>query len=210
MNPRRPPATASTLRVRVREATPGDHASIATILGDGYAGFGPGPYHDYVVDPARWADLASATLVAVDDRDTVLGVVAFALAGTPLHEPVVPPMGDASFRFLAVAGRARGHGIGERLVEACLARARAAGAHRVAIFTMAFMEAAQRLYERLGFRRRPDLDVEFPGGAGLALVHDLTPGAEEHFAPPGPVPAVRPWYEDVFAPDRAAPDTPPD
>ncbi len=201
-----PPATPSpsmTTAVHVRPATGDDHARIGAILAHGYRDFGPGPYRDYVTDPAQWADRATATLVAVDDGDRVLGVVAFALAGTPLHEPVVPPMGDASFRFLAVAVDARGRGVGQALVRACLDRARDAGARRVAIFTMDFMGAAQHLYAGLGFRRRPDLDVEFPGGAGLALTHDLAADAAAHFAPPGPVPSSRPWYEDVFAPDPA-------
>lgn len=195
--------------VAIREAIPDDHATITDILRVGYAGFEPDtPYLRGVLDPSRWADLASATLVAEDGLG-VVGVVAFALADSPLHEPVVPPIGDASFRFLSVAERARGRGVGGSLVEACVDRARRAGCRRLAIFSMAFMGDAHRLYERLGFRRRPDLDVRFPGGEGLALTHDLADDAEAVFGGPGPVPARPPWYGDVFD-DAAGIDPDPD
>lgn len=188
--------------VTIREATPQDHEAITEILRVGYAGFGPDtPYLRDVLDPSRWAHRATATLVADDDGD-VVGVVAFALADSPLHEPVVPPMGDASFRFLSVAERARGRGVGRALVEACIERARWAGCCRLAIFSMGFMAAAHRLYDRLGFSRRADLDVRFPGGPGLALSYDLTEDAEDRFGAPGPVPDRPPWYGDVF--DRSA------
>lgn len=185
--------------VSIREATADDHAAISDILRVGYAGFEPDtPYLREVLEPSRWADRASATLVA-DDRGAVVGVVAFALADSSLHEPVVPPMGDASFRFLSVAEPARGRGVGRVLVEACIDRARRAGSRRLAIFSMAFMTDAHRLYERMGFRRRPDLDVRFPGGDGLALTYDLRDGADDVFGVAGPVPDRPPWYGDVFA-----------
>lgn len=183
----------------IRSATAADHDAIADLLARGYDGFDPTtPYFSYVTSPRQWVPDATRVLVAADVDDVPRGVVAFALAGTPLHEPLVPPMGDASFRFLAVDPGARGRGIGRDLVGACLEEARAAGCRRVGIFTMEFMTAAQHLYPRLGFRRRPDLDVRFPGGYGRALVRDLAADADDHFAPPGPVPAEPPWYEDVF------------
>lgn len=193
-------------RPRVREATPHDHAAIRAVLADGYSGFPPDTsYLDHVLDAAAWMPDATATFVASADG-RVVGVVALAVAPSPLHESVVPPSGDAGFRFLAVSRDARGGGIGRMLVEACLEGARARGCRRVAIFTMDFMQPAQRLYEYLGFTRRPDLDVRFPGGDGLALTMDLVPDADAVFGPAGPAPAHPPWYQDVFA----APDDLPD
>jgi ribosomal protein S18 acetylase RimI-like enzyme len=60
--------------------------------------------------------------------------------------------------MLAVAGRAQGRGVGEALVRACIDRAREVGSHRVVLHSTPWMQAAHRLYGRLGFVRRPDLD----------------------------------------------------
>ena len=63
-----------------------------------------------------------------------------------------------------MAPAARGRGIAEALVRACLERARADGATGVVLSTQTQMAAAQRLYERLGFQRRVEGDwVPEPG-----------------------------------------------
>ncbi|GMA88558.1 hypothetical protein GCM10025868_38080 [Angustibacter aerolatus] len=52
----------------------------------------------------------------------------------------------------------------EALVRACVDRARSEGRGRILLSTQTQMHAAQRLYGRLGFVRRPDLDwVPEPG-----------------------------------------------
>lgn len=48
---------------------------------------------------------------------------------------------------------ARGGGVGARLVDAVAARLEALGAPRIVLTTAARNEAAQRLFERIGFRR---------------------------------------------------------
>jgi ribosomal protein S18 acetylase RimI-like enzyme len=63
--------------------------------------------------------------------------------------------------MLGVAVGTRGRGVGEALVRACIERARAAGAKRVWLHTEPFMEAAHRLYARLGFVRAPAQDWRF-------------------------------------------------
>jgi ribosomal protein S18 acetylase RimI-like enzyme len=61
--------------------------------------------------------------------------------------------------MLAVARAGRGRGTGEALVRACLERARQTeGCVRVVLSTQRGMHAAHRLYERLGFTRRPERD----------------------------------------------------
>jgi putative acetyltransferase len=54
---------------------------------------------------------------------------------------------------LTVAPVAQGLGLGRRLVEACLAYARAQGARRLVLLSSSKLDAALRLYEGLGFRR---------------------------------------------------------
>ena len=59
----------------------------------------------------------------------------------------------AELRKMYFLPQARGHGMGERLLRHALAIARELGYARVYLETLTGMDAAQRLYERLGFRR---------------------------------------------------------
>jgi ribosomal protein S18 acetylase RimI-like enzyme len=56
---------------------------------------------------------------------------------------------------LVVAPAAQGVGLGRRLVEACVAYARARGTRRLVLLSNSGLSAALNLYEKLGFRRGP-------------------------------------------------------
>ncbi|MFW2513269.1 GNAT family N-acetyltransferase [Demequina sp. SO4-13] len=80
---------------------------------------------------------------------------------------VVPPgssfvelaQGDEfELRMLAVSPIERGRGIGAKLTRAAMDLAVEWGASRIVLSTMESMHVAHRLYERMGFERREDLD----------------------------------------------------
>jgi ribosomal protein S18 acetylase RimI-like enzyme len=101
---------------------------------------------------AAHADL----LVAVDEDGAVLGTVTFCLPGSPYAE--LSRDGQAEFRMLAVEPSVRGRGVGEKLVRACLDRAEGRGCTSVVISTRPQMLSAHRIYQRLHFKRTPELD----------------------------------------------------
>jgi ribosomal protein S18 acetylase RimI-like enzyme len=106
----------------------------------------------------------------IDGR--VVGCVTLSIGETSLSE--VDDLDAATIRMLGVSSDVRGRGIGERLVRHCIEQARISGSKRVRLDTRTSMQSAQRLYERLGFRREPDYDWSpAPGIELLAYVLHL-------------------------------------
>jgi ribosomal protein S18 acetylase RimI-like enzyme len=104
---------------------------------------------------AREATLLVALLPRGDgDELVVVGTVTLAPYGTSYAEIAEPD--ELEIRMLAVAPEARRRGIAELLVSAALREAVAGGARRVVLSTLDSMEAAQRLYKRLGFVAVPE------------------------------------------------------
>ena len=64
----------------------------------------------------------------------------------------------SGFRLLAVDHDARGHGIGELLINECIDKAKAINQEQVIIHSTKFMQVAWKIYEKLGFERSEDLD----------------------------------------------------
>ena len=119
-----------------------------------YAQF-EGIYSDWERFSAGAADLASLAdtgtlLVARSETGRVLGAVGY--FGPSSVKPDIFEPDDAVIRMLAVDPQSRGRGVGRRLAECCIDRARVDGASRIALHTSPAMEVALRMYLGMGFR----------------------------------------------------------
>lgn len=161
-------AGSTGLGIEVREARPDEYEALGEIGVLAYAaleGETDLGYLDEVRDVPRRAG-STEVLAAVDADGTLLGTVTYVPG--PGHEfSELEREGEAGFRMLAVAPWAQGRGVGRRLVDAVLERARSGGCRGVAIYTRPSMRAAHRLYETIGFRRDPTDDWEFAPGEWL-------------------------------------------
>jgi N-acetylglutamate synthase-like GNAT family acetyltransferase len=105
-------------------------------------------------------------LVLEDPERTILkagGQIIMAIAGDETVGccaliPIRP--GVFELAKMAVSERLRGHGIGRRLLEHAIARAKAIGAHTLELASNWKLANAVHLYESLGFRHLPPDRVE--------------------------------------------------
>lgn len=146
--------------MRIRAAHPHEYPAIGEMTVAAYATL-PGrehpahrSYEDVLRDVAARAEWSLVLVAESDGR--LLGTVTYVPGPGP--EAEVDDPDAASIRMLGVAPEERGRGIGKALVEACIAEARARQRSRIVLHTREVMASAQRLYQRLGFQRRPDLD----------------------------------------------------
>ena len=124
--------------------------------------------------------------VLVAERDgRIVGTIAF-YPDVRLEGWSNLPAGWAGFRALAVPPRMRGAGLGQALVRRCIERTRDVGSETLGIHTISLLTDAVRLYQRLGFVRCPEFDLQaadvFPSDnademVGLAFRRDAeSPG----------------------------------
>jgi ribosomal protein S18 acetylase RimI-like enzyme len=151
------------MAVRLRPAREADLERVGELVAQAYLADGLLSEHDDYVrelrDAAHRAD--EATVLVADDDGEVLGTVTVAVAGSAYAE--IAQEGEAEIRMLAVDPVARGRGVGELLVRAAVHSGLTGGAQAVVLSTMPAMDAAQRMYERLGFERAADRDWPIVG-----------------------------------------------
>ncbi|CAL9555143.1 GNAT family N-acetyltransferase [Streptomyces sp. enrichment culture] len=157
--------------IRIRAAHPTEYAEIGELtarayLHDDLLRF---PASDWYLGELR--DVAkratAADVLVATDGGHLLGTATFVPAPGPLADLARP--GESEIRMLAVSPAARGRGVGQALVQACVDRAGAVG-HGVVLSTQPGMRSAHRLYERLGFVRVPERDWQPIAGDDFTLL----------------------------------------
>lgn len=147
--------TATPSVLRLRRARP-DEAS--TLVGLVTSAFGqyrrvlPTALFEQYLRELRSVAAETAFTIVADRDGRLVGSVRF-----------VPPPGPgepAGIRALSVHPLERGRGVGGRLVLAAERLARASGATILRFHTSRLMRSAVSLYERLGYRRAPEYDVD--------------------------------------------------
>jgi ribosomal protein S18 acetylase RimI-like enzyme len=163
------------MAVTVREALASEYEALGALTLAAYESLDGMPIGDYADELRDVADRATnaEVMVAVDDAGRLLGCVTY-VPGLSKYAEFSDP-DAAGIRMLAVDPAARGRGVGEALVRACVARARSAGRARIVLHTTRWMASAQRLYARLGFDRSPDRDWE-PEPDMVLLAYELPLG----------------------------------
>lgn len=162
------------MTVLIREVAPTETSRISEIgeltalayLADGLVD----QSHPYLValrDAHARAEHAHLLMMSdgAEGAGAIVGTLTVVPPGSPFIEVAGPD--EFEFRMLAVSPIERGRGLGAKLTRAGMDFAVSQGAQRVVLSTMAHMHAAHRLYERLGFERRTDLDwvvVDNPDG----------------------------------------------
>ena len=148
----------------IRPATPGDFPALNRLCVDAYQEF------ETFLGSANWQKLRD-TLSHASSLSTVgdllVAETAAGLQGVVLYLPpgssdgIQIPTEWASIRMLAFSPASRGQGIGKRLTQACIERARRDGATAIGLTTGSMMKIARSMYERLGFQKEADLGSRF-------------------------------------------------
>lgn len=155
--------TGQVTAVTVRDAEPGEHDAIRAVLDAAYrqyAAMVPAAVFDpYIADILDLDSRARAgRLLVAEHAGRIVGTVTF--YEDAAAEGVGWPAGWAGLRALGVDPAARARGIGRLLMDACVDRARQAGATILCLHTATIMTTAVALYERMGFVRAPSFDFD--------------------------------------------------
>ena len=157
--------------LHIRDARDDDRDAILDLTASAYQEYaalmGPEHWQMYRQDmEATVCGEVRADIIVAEQDGLIVGSALLYPAGTALRSPdgAERTLERPEVRLLAVSPAARGRGVGMALMEECLGRARRAGAAELTLHTNPMMQAAVRLYERMGFERAPELDFSpLPG-----------------------------------------------
>jgi ribosomal protein S18 acetylase RimI-like enzyme len=152
--------------VHIREALAGEMAEVGELRVTAYQAGGFLSSDSGYASELRnlGADGGDLVLVAIEPAGTseerhrqIAGTVM--LQFWPRSAEVAAGPDEAEIRALAVRPGLQGTGLGRKLLDCVIDRARQAGIAQLVLCTMPQMRAAHRLYEQAGFIRLPDRDV---------------------------------------------------
>src|SRR3954468_14887961 len=153
----------------VRDARPDELDAARVVTRAAYAEYAQ------AMEPGSWQGLRQAIdaaladpgeaqwIVARDDAGEIVGSVLLYPAAANAYGDLSSASACPELRLLSVSPSARRSGVGRALVDECVRRARAMGAAALGLHTSRSMAVARGMYERLGFRRTPDTDIQPPG-----------------------------------------------
>jgi predicted N-acetyltransferase YhbS len=150
--------------LRLRDARPGDREAILEVTLSAYREYATvmGPhwenYRQNIL--ATLGNPKPAEQIVAEKEDAVVGSVLLYPAGTLFshRESLSAPLAWPEVRLLAVTPQSRQQGIGAALIHECIKRATRSGAAFLTLHTTDMMQAAQRMYRRIGFVRAAELD----------------------------------------------------
>jgi ribosomal protein S18 acetylase RimI-like enzyme len=142
--------------MQLRKAETKDAAAVVALWTEVYFHEGEGgrttPYTEADFEKA----IAAGEMLVAGSPDRTAGVVVLIAPGTP--GMAVARGEESELCLLAVSARARRDGFGRALVERCTGLAREKDWRGIALWSRPYQTAAHRLYESLGYRRKPDRD----------------------------------------------------
>lgn len=155
----------SVLVYQIRDAAMLEHAAIDQIAVEAWQvlkpGYDPALWEGMLLAIAKMSNLAAkGQLIVAAAQANILGAVGYMPPGA--SNPEIFPEGWPSIRMLVTHPAHRQLGIGRRLTQECIERARRDGAEYIGLHTSPAMAVALPLYLRMGFVK----DKELPPIAG--------------------------------------------
>ncbi len=152
----------SDITIRLARTSEYESVGVLTVAGydaDGYLTLPDGTpdqgYAGWLRDGAtRGRD---GSLIVAEDGGQLVGTATWCPPGSPFRE-LAKHDGQGELRTLSVLPEGRGHGVGTALVRWCIDQASDAHLSEIVLSSLPAMLPAHRLYQALGFERRPELD----------------------------------------------------
>jgi putative acetyltransferase len=159
--------------MNIRLITPEDNAAIADVVRKVMTEFGADPKTTILGDPAlntmfqNYDDKKSIYFVVEDDRGRIIG-------GSGLKHLDGSTENICELQRMFLLSEGRGKGIGKRLINLCITKAKEFGYNQMYLESLSNMNDAMALYTASGFKRIPaSLGNTGHGGCNVFMIMDL-------------------------------------